>query len=84
MLKIFLVLYGVGIDWDAYNYDIDVNNMPNKTSDNEYIIRYNDSNNVWSMFAPLQTKINNFLGNIHKLKNNITWVSIQSDDKKTF
>ena len=83
-MKIFLVLYGVGIDWDAYNYDIDVNNMPNKTSDNEYIIRYNDSNNVWSMFAPLQTKINNFLGNIHKLKNNITWVSIQSDDKKTF
>ena len=83
-MKIFLVLYGVGIDWDAYNYDIDVNNMPNKTSDNEYIMRYNDSNNVWSMFAPLQTKINNFLGNIHKLKNNITWVSIQSDDKKTF
>ena len=84
-MKIFLVLCGVDIDWDAYNYyDIDVNNMPNKTSDNEYIIRYNDSSNVWSMFAPLQTKINNFLDNIHKLKNNITWVSIQSDDKKTF
>ena len=32
----------------------------------------------------MKIKINNFLGNIHKLKNNITLVSFQSDDKKLF
>ena len=31
--------------------------------------------------APLQIKINNFLGEINKLKNNVTLVSIHSDDK---
>ena len=34
--------------------------------------------------VPLQLKIKNFLGIIHKLKNNITLMSIQSSDKKHF
>ena len=67
-----------------YNYyNINVNNIiPYKKSNNEYVIRYIDANK--SVFAPLQIKINNFLGNIHKLRNNITLMSIQSDDKELF
>ena len=53
--------------------------MPYKQSDNEYVIRYIDK--YRSVVAPLQIKIKNFLVNIHKLKNNITLMSIQSDDK---
>ena len=69
---------------DTYNYyDINVNNIqPYKTIDNEYVIRYIDANK--SIFAPLQIKINNFLGEKHKLKNNITLVSIKSDDNELF
>ena len=61
-----------------YNYyNINVNNIiPYKKSNNEYVIRYIDANK--SIFAPLQIKINNFLGNIHKLRNNITLMSIQN------
>ena len=68
----------------AYNYyDIDVNYILRyKKSDNEYVIRYIDLNK--SIIPPLQLKIKNFLGNIPKLKNNITLVSIQTDDKKLF
>ena len=68
----------------AYNYyDIDVNYILRyKKSDNEYVIRYIDVNK--SIIPPLQLKIKNFLGNIPKLKNNITLVSIQTDDKKLF
>ena len=33
-------------------------------------------------YVPLQLKIKNFSGKIHKLKNNITLFSIQSDDKE--
>ena len=36
------------------------------------------------IIAPLQLKIKNFFANIHKLKNNITVMSIQSDDKELF
>ena len=62
-------------------YDIDVNYiLPYKKSDNEYVIRYIDVNK--SIIPPLQVKIKNFLGNIPKFKNNITLVSIQTDDKK--
>ena len=62
-------------------YDIDVNYiLPHKKSDNEYVIRYIDVNK--SIIPPLQVKIKNFLGNIPKFKNNITLVSIQTDDKK--
>ena len=51
-------------------------------SDNECVIRYTDANK--SIFAPLQTKINIFFGNIQKLKINITLVSIKSDNKELF
>ena len=51
-------------------------------SDNEYFIRYTDANK--SIFAPLQIKIKNVLGDIHKLKNNITLASIKGDDKELF
>ena len=63
---------------DAYNYyDIDVNNiLPYKESDNEYVIRYTDK--YGSAIAPLQIKINFFFGDIHKLKNNITLMSIEN------
>ena len=69
---------------DAYNYyDTDVNNMlPYNKSDNEYVIRYIDK--YRSATAPLQIKIKIFFGIIHKLKNNITLISIQSDDKELF
>ena len=67
----------------AYNYyNINVNNIILYKSDNECVIRYTDANK--SIFAPLQIKINIFFGNIHKLKINITLVSIKSDDKELF
>ena len=50
-----------------------------KKSDNECVIRYIDVNKP--IIAPLQIKIKNFLGEIKKLKNNVTLVSIHSDDK---
>ena len=67
-----------------YNYyNINVNNIiPYKKSNNEYVIRYIDANK--SVFAPLQIKAKDFLGNIDKLKNNITLMSIKSDDKELF
>ena len=67
----------------AYNYyNINVNNIILYKSDNKCVIRYTDANK--SIFAPLQIKINIFFGNIHKLKINITLVSIKSDDKELF
>ena len=69
---------------DSYNYyDIDVDKiLLYRKSDNEYVIRYNDvyRRNV----VPLQSKIKNFYGKTHKLKNNITLMSIQIDDKELF
>ena len=53
-----------------------------KKNNNEYVIRYIDVNK--SIIAPLKIKIKNSLDDIHKLKNNIALVSLQSDDKKTF
>ena len=69
---------------DAYSYyDIDVNNiLPYKKSDNEYVIRYIDK--YRSAIAPLHTKLKHFFGDIHKLKNNITLMSTESDDKELF
>ena len=67
---------------DSYNYDdFDVDNiLLFKKSDNEYIIRYNNINKM--KIAPLQSKIKNFYGKLHKLKNNITLMSIESVDKE--
>ena len=68
----------------AYNYyNINANNIIlYKKDDNEYVSRYIDADN--SIFAPLQIKINNFLGNIHKFKKYLTLMSIESDDKELF
>ena len=68
----------------SYNYyDIDVDKiLIYKKSNNEYIIRCNDVNKM--DVVPLQLKINNFDGEMHELKNNITLVSIQSNNKKLF
>ena len=72
-----------GYEYASNYYDIDVNYiLPYKKSDNEYIIRFSDVNK--SIIAPLQIEIKFFLSDIHKLKNNITLVSIQSDDKELF
>ena len=53
---------------DSYNYyDIDVDKiLLFKNSDNEYVIRYNDANEM--MTVPLQLKINNFYNEINALK----------------
>ena len=70
---------------DSYNYyDIDVNKiLLFVKSDNEYIIRYNDANK--KKIVPLQLKINNFyFGELHMFTNNITVMSIHSDDKELF
>ena len=69
---------------DAYNYyDIGVNNILRyKKSENEYVVRYIDK--YRSAIAPLQIKIKNHFVEIHKLKNNITLMSIESDGKELF
>ena len=66
---------------DSCNYsDIDVDNiLLFEKSYNEYIIRYNDVNKM--AVVPLELKIKNFDGELHALKNNITLMSIESDDK---
>ena len=52
---------------DSYNYyDIDVDKILFKKSDNEYIIRYNDVNKM--MIVPLQLKINNSYNKINAFK----------------
>ena len=53
---------------DSYNYyDIDVDKiLLSKKSDNEYIIRYNDVNEM--MIVPLQLKINNSYNKINAFK----------------
>ena len=69
---------------DSYNYyDIDVNKtLFYEKSDNEYVIKYNDVNKM--IIAPLQLKINNFCGEVHKFKNNIAFMSIQSNNNEFF
>ena len=69
---------------DSYNhYDIDVDKiLVLKKSNNEYVVRYNDVNKMG--VVPLQLKINNYYCNMHKFKNNITLMSIISDDKEIF
>ena len=67
---------------DSYNYsDIDVDNiLLFEKSYNEYIIRYYDVNKM--AVVPLELKIKNFDGELHALKNNITLMFIESDDKE--
>ena len=52
---------------DSYNYyDINVDKILFKKSENEYIIRYNDVNKM--MIVPLQLKINNSYNEINAFK----------------
>ena len=52
---------------DSYNYyDIVVDKILSKKSNNEYIIRYNDVSKM--MIVPLQLKINNSYSKINALK----------------
>ena len=68
---------------DSYNYyDIDVDKLLFKRSDNEYIIRYNDVNKM--MIVPLQLKINNSYNEINALANNNRVMFIYNDDKGFF
>ena len=69
---------------DSYSYyDNDVDKiLLSKKSDNEYFIRYNDIYKI--TIAPLQLKIKNFYSKMHRLKNNITLMSIQSFDEEFF
>ena len=69
---------------ESYNYyDIDVDNiLLFKKGYNEYIVRYNDVNKM--TFAPLRLKIKKFYVKLNELKNNITIMSIESDDKELF
>ena len=80
-------LYGRYFGYEAsYNYyDIDADKiLLYKKSGNEYFLRYNDVNKMTTV--PLQLKMKNALLQlkIHKLKNNITLMSIKSDDKELF
>ena len=69
---------------DSYNYyDIYVDNiLLFKKRCNEYIIRLNNVNKL--TVVPLKLKINNVYGELHALKNNITLMSVESDDKELF
>ena len=70
---------------ESYNYyDIDIDKiLLFVKSDNEYIIRYNDVNEM--TIVPLQLKIKNFyFGELHMLTNNVTLMPIHSDDKELF
>ena len=66
---------------DSYNYyDIDVDKILFKKSDNEYIIRYNDVNKM--MIVPLQIKIKNFYNELNTFANNNKVMPIYNDDKE--
>ena len=68
---------------DSYNYyDIDVDKILFKKSDNEYIISYNNVNKL--MIVPLQLKINNSYNEINRLKKNNRVMLIYTDDKFFF
>ena len=68
---------------DSYNYyDIDVDKILFKKSDNEYIIiRYNDVNKM--IIAPLQLKMNNY-NELNTFANNNRVMFIYNDDKEFF
>ena len=68
---------------DSYNYyDIDVDKILFKKSNNEYVIRYYDVNKM--IIVPLQLKIKNFLGELHTFTNNNRVMFIYNDDKELF
>ena len=69
---------------NSYNcYDIDVDNiLLFLKSYNEYIIRYNDVNKM--TVAPIKLIVKDFYGEVHELKNDITLMFVESDDKEHF
>ena len=69
---------------NSYNYyDIDVDKiLLFKKSNNKYIIRYNDVNEM--IIAPLQLKINNFYNELNTFANNNRAMFIYNDDKEFF
>ena len=71
---------------DSYNYyDIDADKISlYKKSDNEYFLSYNDVNKMTIVPLKLKMKIALLQLKIHKLKNNITLMSIKSDNKELF
>ena len=65
---------------DSYNYyDIDVDKILFKKSDNEYIVRYNNVNKM--MIVPLELKINNSYNKINAFKENNKVMFIYNDDQ---
>ena len=68
---------------DSYNYyDIVVDKILSKKSNNEYIIRYNDVSKM--MIVPLQLKINNSYNKINAFKKNNKVIFFYNDDKEFF
>ena len=68
---------------DSYNYyDIDVDKILFKKSDNEYIVRYNNVNKM--MIVPLELKINNSYNKINAFKENNKLMFIYNDDQEFF
>ena len=67
MIDLYLNNRFLGYKDSCNYYDIDVDKiLLSKKSDNEYIIRYNDVNEM--MIVPLQLKINNSYNKINALK----------------
>ena len=65
---------------DSYNYyNIDVDKILFKKSDNEYIVRYNNVNKM--MTVPLELKINNSYNKINAFKENNKVMFIYNDDQ---
>ena len=68
---------------DSYNYyDIDVDKILFKKSDNEYIVRYNNVNKM--MIVPLESKINNSYNKINAFKENNKVMFVYNDDQEFF
>ena len=69
---------------NSYNYyDIDADKiLLFRKSNNEYIIRYNDVNEM--TIVPLQLKIKTFFGELHTNTSNNRVMPIYSDDKELF
>ena len=68
---------------DSYNYyNIDVDKILFKKTDDEYIIRYNDANKM--IIAPLQLKIKNPYNELNTFANNNRVMLIYNDDKEFF
>ena len=82
IIDLYLNSKFLGCKYSYGYYDIDVDKILFKKSDNEYIIRYNDVNKM--MIVPLQLKINNSYNEINAFKKNNKVMPIYNDDKNFF